>query len=583
MNEEQFRFEEPASDVSAGPKEELAAEHQSNATEAAEPSMASKWKEATARWAKESSLTYLSNPAARRDFVVQFRGNRSAWLFGIYVLALGVVSLFEYYKISGIIDPMWQRREMETFEEVLFVSLALIISLVTPALSATAILAEKQRKSIDLVFVAPIRPRTYLIGKILASYRYTWILLALSLPFTAMSVIMGGASWGDIITAYFLLSLQGVIFTSIGLYFSSMVEKVFSALIYTYAAVIAYCYATLLLGVLTGTGTLNSFWFGLNPFSLLQAAGSFTNVFGVPIPNFAIATAVGLLMIRIVLGAAGNLLTAPSRPERARLRGTAILSFGALAAAVASQTAIPAYEGSNVLSLAMCLLLAPLVLVVPFQACYGLDGETANKPNGMFKLKGALTGTPAGALPFIYSIIGAGAAGTAIGALISQGSVPSSLPLYTVYMVGVWTFVWSLARFASSFLQGLKASRALQFLLTAGAVGLPIPILMWMDNEVGGGMGPRFPWSLSMLSPLMSSTQAQLAFVHGLVWLAVGGLIAWWSETNLAKRMNRRKVAKMSSQPVLAGGTMSPLFEQFGKRSPKARGKNRDNLGDLGS
>src|ERR1044072_9677517 len=93
--------------------------------------------------------------------------------------------------------------------------LSTVMWLVAPALTATAIVSERQRKSLDLVFSAPVSPKYYLVGKMLSSYRYVWMLLVLSLPVTAACVVLGGAVWSEGLAAYGLLSLPGVIYTAI--------------------------------------------------------------------------------------------------------------------------------------------------------------------------------------------------------------------------------------------------------------------------------------------------------------------------------------------------------------------------------
>jgi ABC-type transport system involved in multi-copper enzyme maturation permease subunit len=507
-------------------------------------SWASKWRAASARWAKETGISYFSNPSARKDFKVQFRGNRSGWLFGGYLAILGLASMVEYWRISAMnTDPTTAQNLLVEFYQMITAILGVVISLVAPALAAGAIVAEKQRRSLDLVFTAPVRPRVYLIGKIIASYRFTWILLALSLPFTAMSVILGGASWGDVAVTYLLLSVQGLVFTSIGLLFSSITEKMVSALVYTYGAVIAYVYTTAALAAVTSHGNLDSPFGPMNPLLIFQSLGHTTSVLGVPIPNFLLAIGGCLVVVRLCLATAGAALT-PLRPrERADLRLAATGAFALLTgtttflAQSGHTTGETGFAGPIVFA---CT--AVLALFMPFLSCYGLDSEQNSRPNGLFSMRRMLTGTPAGALPYTLFTIAAGTAGAWLGSALAGWHADSSLLLpFAAYVAGFWTFFWACGRYVSSFLIGLKASRTLQFMAFVGVLGLPVPILNLLIgmNQPVDAMG--FPFFLYILAPLLKSPiNPLLLCLYGAVLAGLGWMLAGWSEGNLRRRLAKK-------------------------------------------
>lgn len=513
------------------------------------PGWGTKWLQASKRWAKEANLSYLSNPAARRDFVVQFRGSRSAWLFAAYLLIMGFVALLQYWQLTnarlGLAET--QSRLIDFYRAILYV-LGVAITLIPPAMAATAIVAEKQRKSLDLVFATPVPPKVYLIGKIIAVYRYTWILLALSLPFTAISVLLGGASWLDVFGAYLMLSIQGLVLTSIGLLFSAITEKAVPALLYTVGAIGAYVYGTAALAELTAfraNGVSGRSFFDLfNPFFVFEGLGSTTTIAGVPIPNFLIAGGACLLMTRMLLAMAGAALVPPRPKERARLRLSGMaaqaLFVGSVCLGVAQGQAVAGNFGLSWAPVVL-LLTMPLVLFVPFLSCYGFDGEQNARPSGLISWSKTLIGTPAGALTYIWALVASSLFGAAAGVWLGGGRITGGeMVAGALYGAAFWSFFWAMGRLASSFLLGLKASRTLQFMSFVAVVGAPLPFFA-MVNGNEGDFWRLFPFNLYILSPMFAmNDKTAILLVWAVALGLLSALVAWWSEVNLRHRLAMR-------------------------------------------
>ena len=148
-------------------------------------------------WLASLKRTYIGNATATRDMRVQLRGGRAAIFFTLYLVVMTVVLLLIY---SGSLGEdgqynlaMAQGRLQDFYNQTLLL-LAVVISLVAPSMGAFAIVSEKQRRSLDLVFSAPTEPKYYLVGKLISSFRYVWLVLVLSLPFCAVSVTLGGTT-----------------------------------------------------------------------------------------------------------------------------------------------------------------------------------------------------------------------------------------------------------------------------------------------------------------------------------------------------------------------------------------------------
>jgi ABC-type transport system involved in multi-copper enzyme maturation permease subunit len=525
-------FKSPEPEIQVSPAAIVAPE--------AKTSWATRWKDSSKRWAKETNSAYFFNPTSRRDFRVQFRGSRSVWLFAVYVLFLGVAAIVEYWNISSTIGgAAGGQSRLNEFYQLIVAVLGIAISLVAPAMAATAVVSEKQQRSLDLVFCTPIRPRVYLLGKIVSVFRYTWILLALSLPFTAMSVVLGGASWTDVVATYAMLSLHGVVFTSIGLFYSSISEKAAPALLYTYATVLGYLATTFSLAVLTSMPVTSFFWL-LNPFGLSQGLTDWTHVFGLPVPNLVLAAAMCLATIRLLLEAAGTALVKPKPIERARLRLEVAVVYAAVVGAVcylAPQFSDPSYFGNLT-----AIFTAPLILFMPFLSSYGFDSENAHRPNGLISWAKTLTGSPAGSITYIWFFVSACFLGGLAAAISSPVFYGSSYLIFFAYTVGFWSFFWALGRAWSSFLIGVKAARVLQLLSFLVVIGAPIPLLAYLSQD--GSIDPlglnKLIGMFWILQPIFVRTGINGAIPWAVFLLVSAPLIALWSEKNLRARLAKK-------------------------------------------
>jgi hypothetical protein len=282
------------------------------------------------------------------------------------------------------------------------------------------------------------------------------------------------------------------------------------------------------------------------------ASGTFTRVFGFPVPNILIATVLIGGAVNFILSCAAGLVSPLRDSARKSLR---IKSLGILAAAAAA-IAYPdiGHEiGESGRLMSMLYVLTPLLVFVPFLACYGSDGERRVNYNKLFAWRDMFGKSVAGALPFIYSAILAVAGGTAIGTLAGHRVISLQLPILAFYAFGFWTFAWATARLSSSFGHGVKPSRTLQFLTFAAALGIPLPALVALSLNYQGSTPWSPVWIFYPLSPFLMQANALLPIVHCLIFFITGGALAMWSEKNYRKQSEKKKLERMAQEtPVSA-------------------------------
>lgn len=462
-------------------------------------------------WARENFSVYIDNATSKRDFRAQLRGNRSALLWTVYLVAFIGIGMWNYSEsvAQATTNVVAAQRGLQDFYQVVMALLGGMVTLVAPALAATAIVIERERRSLDLVFSAPVSPKRFLVGKMLSAYRYTWMLLVLSLPVTAVCVMLGGATWGEVLAAYVLLSLHGLLYAAIALTVSSMAQKPVSALLWSYLAIAGTGFACGFAAGTTqgyaGSGDSRAFGTVLSPFVVSVAAGTSTELFGIHIPNWLIFAPLVLFAVRFCLLGAGSALSGYGARETRNLRLTGLVGaafLGVIATAVTAYSIVaPRYSsmdlGLDVGAIAAALTLV-LALPLPVLTCYGTDGERKFWPNGAFNMKEALAGTPAGGLPYIALMVGTIFAAVCMTAF-GYGVFPLTVGFFSTlfWCAMFWLFCWSLGRFASVLTAELRSARTLHVAFLLATLGLPVPFLFIIDPGMESGI-----WQLYPLYPL---------------------------------------------------------------------------------
>ncbi|OWU66257.1 MAG: hypothetical protein CBB60_000430, partial [Armatimonadetes bacterium Cent15-Ar3] len=184
---------------------------------------------------KRLRRTYFGNATATRDQRVQLRGSKAVVLFTLYLIIMALVLYIAYDSAIGYSSRSLATAQsnLQGFYWATIACLGVVVTIVAPAVGAFAIVTERQRRSLDLVFSAPVEPKFYLVGKLISAYRYVWLLLILALPFCAVSVTLGGTTWIQLFITFLLFSFYGLICVAFGLLLSSMSSRPIPALCWT--------------------------------------------------------------------------------------------------------------------------------------------------------------------------------------------------------------------------------------------------------------------------------------------------------------------------------------------------------------
>ena len=477
---------------------------------------------------------FWKNPVVVRDMRVRLRGARAFWNQAAYLGLLCLIALLGYglsvQTSSGeALDPVAAQRDLQGFYYTIFVTVAILISLIAPGLTAVSIISERQRLTLDLLVTTPMTSMQMLLGKLMSSIAFIVLLLVLSVPISSLCVILGGATIGDVLQTYALLAIDGIVLASIGLAYSCSAKQNVQAIVGTYGSIVLYFVVTFV----AGAASLNSLGlFGggaghgsgpmpsvaailyLNPIVTIYAPGHGVDILGLTVPPWIATGVAAFLIVRLILTGAALRLGLYGAGLVASLRRQVLLCTG-VAVFLIAQSILQLSVGwtpevaEGVMVVLCCVVFALSLFFLPalFVPVADPDAPVASEVKGRYDLRRAFSAMHSGALPFFHLWLTVVAFCALAGAWSGTGSPlsafgmghivgppkPVAVPLLVksmalgcgaalVYTSGLGFLLWSLSRRASWLAGSFTAARPLAFLFFVFVVAIPFAIMLVMSQ-----------------------------------------------------------------------------------------------------
>lgn len=176
------------------------------------------------------------NPVLQRELTSYLRSGRTYALEALVLSLLGllVVAAWPPEGKIDVVDPSSARRLIELF----FAGLFVLASLSAPALAATALTGEKERKTYEMLLASALEPGKIVRGKWLASLAPSWTLTVASLPLVMLCLPLGGISFYEAAAAAVSTIAAAACFAMIGLTTSAYFTRTAAALTTAYLSVL---------------------------------------------------------------------------------------------------------------------------------------------------------------------------------------------------------------------------------------------------------------------------------------------------------------------------------------------------------
>lgn len=148
-----------------------------------------------------SALAALAyNPVAARELRARMRGWHTAALVTGYLCVVGGVGYLGY---SGIEASASDVVQVGGAGSTLFTGLAAAVmaslALVVPGLVAPSVSGERERQTLDLLLVTPLRPGRIVFGKLLAALAVAVLLLVACAPLFCVAYLLGGVGAREVL------------------------------------------------------------------------------------------------------------------------------------------------------------------------------------------------------------------------------------------------------------------------------------------------------------------------------------------------------------------------------------------------
>jgi hypothetical protein len=337
----------------------------------------------------------FDNPVVTKELRGRMRGARTYWLLFGYVLLLSLILFFSYL-------GWWAQHSADmatggsaagftvgrTFFKILFYSQAVMMALITPALTAGAITVEREQRTFEMLRGTILRPGAIVWGKLSSSVSFVALLLTSSLPLLSLCFLLGGVSPGEVFFAYLLLIGDAFLFGAIGLCWSAYAGGTATATVLSYGTLIVFFAATIPFAIpalLENAYTTNFGLCAVNPLGAVTGAVMPEHYYGWILPAWVPALLLnGTLTWLLVLAAINRLEDFPAQ-RAAALRGVMLLFAGLLIFFGDGLMAAPMGNGlTGAWSLAADMMLACglILLFVPVLVTGDLEQAPARKNAG---------------------------------------------------------------------------------------------------------------------------------------------------------------------------------------------------------
>jgi ABC-2 type transport system permease protein len=179
----------------------------------------------------------------------RMRGRRAFAFLTFYLTVLtGFAWMIETLQERSYTNSIGSGYQGAQIGQSIFIALllleTLLVTLLAPAYTASAISLEREKQTLDLLAVTPISSLSIVLGKLLSALTFVVLLIVSSIPLTAIVFVFGGVAPDDVKRGYIVLLVTAFGLGALGLFCSALVRRTQAATIITYFLVLALTLGT---------------------------------------------------------------------------------------------------------------------------------------------------------------------------------------------------------------------------------------------------------------------------------------------------------------------------------------------------
>jgi ABC-type transport system involved in multi-copper enzyme maturation permease subunit len=188
---------------------------------------------------KEAALQ--PNPIIVKELRGRMRGGRAylvltGYLLGLSIVCYGVLRIVQGQSQIGL--QLISAHVGQSMFAALALAETLLITFLTPAMTAGAISSEREQLTYDLLLATPLKPGRILAGKLVSALSYVILLIFAAVPLGSLILIFGGVAPSDLLWAFGLLLLTALATGMLGLLCSAIAKRTLRATIMAYLIIL---------------------------------------------------------------------------------------------------------------------------------------------------------------------------------------------------------------------------------------------------------------------------------------------------------------------------------------------------------
>jgi ABC-2 type transport system permease protein len=185
----------------------------------------------------------MDNPVITKELKGRMRGRQGFIILGSYLslISLFIILIYLFLAVDGTVsngDPGF----LQTVGKVIFSTVVLLellmLGFIGPALTAGAISAEREHKTIDLLRTSLLSGRALVFGKLSSAAIFLLLLIFTAIPVESLAFFLGGVGMAEMLISTLMLVVTAVFFCTLGLFFSSFSRRTLIATVLSYASIL---------------------------------------------------------------------------------------------------------------------------------------------------------------------------------------------------------------------------------------------------------------------------------------------------------------------------------------------------------
>lgn len=187
------------------------------------------------------------NPVLKKDILVNARNAKMIVAITLINCLFALIAAGTFAMSSGMGYQAYYSYIVKLFPILAACELG-IICMVLPIMTSTSVSGERERQTLDIMLTTPVKPSAIVFGKLASAMATTFMYVIATLPFLAVSFVVGGLGWSALGEYIGIVLYVDIYIGSFGMLFSCVKRTSVSAAVTTIITVASIILLTYIVG-----------------------------------------------------------------------------------------------------------------------------------------------------------------------------------------------------------------------------------------------------------------------------------------------------------------------------------------------